>query len=78
LARGSAPAIRTDAHAKTISVAATYVRRLVCMCGLWLASVTQSLDGARPQGREFATNFGEFGFDLKSLAIRDSAPELFA
>jgi len=48
------------------------------MCGLWLASVTQSLDGARPQGREFSTNFGEFGFDLQSLAIRDSATELFA
>jgi hypothetical protein len=35
-------------------------------------------DGARPQGRKFATNFGEFDFDLKSLAIRDSATELFA
>jgi hypothetical protein len=35
-------------------------------------------DGARPQGREFATNFGKFGFDLESLAIRDSGNELFA
>jgi hypothetical protein len=34
--------------------------------------------GARPRGCEFATNFGEFGFDLESLAIRDSATELFA
>jgi len=48
------------------------------VAGLIKRGAPRPSEGARPQGRELATNLGEFSFDLESLPIRASKrAELF-
>jgi hypothetical protein len=48
------------------------------VAGLNRRRAAEALRRCETAGPEFVTNFGKFGLDLKSLAIRDSANELFA